>query len=189
MNIGMLLIIAVIAVTVIICVIASKSSSDETPTSQNREPETTVDPNSIQRPTPQHPSRRFKIAGLHNYCGYKDIGPISGELRNEPDNRYDKQAVMVIEANKEKLLGYIAKDEKAEYRKISQNQDRRPFVGYIEEFANEDGEARLFGVIRTYQGPADEIMTDMQNDWEFLHEAFSIKSYETRMQVLEQFKY
>lgn len=188
MNIGIVLII-IVAVTVLICVVASKSSKEETPTDQNKKSEATVDPKSIERPTPQHPSKRFRIAGLHNYCGIRDIGPISGELRNEPDNKHDKQAVMVIEANKEKLLGYIPKDEKAEYRKISQNQDRRPFVGYIEQFANEDGEIRLFGIIRTYQGTDDEIMPDIQNEWNFLHEAFSIKSYEVRMQVLEQFKY
>ena len=184
MNIGIVLII-IVAVTVLICIVASTSSKEEAPTV----PESTLDHNEIEIPTPQHPSRRFRIAGLHNYCGIRDIGPISGELRNEPDNKHDKQAVMVIEANKEKLLGYIPKDEKAEYRKISQNLDRRPFVGYIETFISEEGETRLFAVIRTYQGPEDEIMTDLQNDWKFLHAAFRIKSKEIRMQVLDQFKY
>ena len=143
-----------------------------------------------ERETPQSESKLFRIAGINNYCNYSDIGPISGELRNEPDNRYDKNAVMVLEANKNKLLGYIAKQDQPEYRKIANGEDRRPFVGYIEKFENEEGETRYFGVIRTYANEDEaEMMKDIQNDWDFLHAAFKIRSYNKRLDILNQFKY
>ena len=138
---------------------------------------------------PESPYKCFRIAGISNYCNRSDIGPISGELRKEPENRYDRNAVMILEANKEKLLGYIPKDHQSIYKKISGGKDRRPFVGFIDTYINEDGKTCLFGVIRTYSGEDDVVMNDAQNDWDFLHAAFRIKSHEERMEVLDKFKY
>lgn len=138
---------------------------------------------------PESPYKCFRIAGISNYCNFSDVGPISGELRKEPENRYDRNAVMILEANKEKLLGYIPKDHQSIYKKISEGKDRRPFVGFIDTYINEDGRTCLFGVIRTYSGEDDVVLNDAQNDWDFLHAAFRIKSYEKRMEVLDQFKY
>lgn len=138
---------------------------------------------------PESPYKCFRIAGINNYCDRSDIGPISGELRKEPENRYDRNAVMILEANKEKLLGYIPKDHQSIYKKISGGMDRRPFVGFIDTFINEDGRTCFFGVIRTYAGEDDVVMNDARNDWDFLHAAYRIKSHEKRMEVLDQFKY
>lgn len=182
-------IILIVAALILIYIIISMSSSQDNTESAEQDAvhqeEDLVDP-IITYPESEYES--FRIAGISKYCDESDIGPISGELRNEPENRYDKNAVMVIEANKEKILGYIPKDQKAEYKKISQGQDRRPFVGYIETFINEDGEQCVFGIIRTYSGEDDDVMNDAQNDWDFLHAAFRIKSYDKRMEVLDQFK-
>lgn len=138
---------------------------------------------------PQSEYKTFRIAGITNYCNRSDIGCISGELRKDPDNPYDKKAVMIIEANKEKLIGYISRNEKEQYLKFSNNLDRRPFVGYIETYINNEGRTTLYGIIRSYSGDDEIVMNDMQNDWEFLHEAFRIKDYEKRIEVLDRFKY
>lgn len=183
-------IIIIVAVLILIFIIVLMSSSkDETTTATQKtvhQQEELVEPILTY---PESPYRCFRIAGISNYCDMSDIGPICGELRNDPENKYDKSAVMVIEANKEKILGYIPKDQKADYKKISQGQDRRPFVGFIDTFINEDGKTCLFGVIRTYSGEDDVVMNDAQNDWDFLHAAFRIKSYDKRMEVLDKFKY
>ena len=179
--------IVLIAVLVFIGLVLSSGKQQPVKPQQN-EVKSEVSPRPIMT-YPESPYKCFRIAGISNYCNRSDIGPISGELMNDPDNRYDKSAVMIVEAHKEKIIGYIPKDQKAEYRKISEGQDRRPFVGYIERFTNEDGEQRLYGIIRTYSGDLDVIMSDMENDWSFLQAAFKIKSYDERIEVLNQYKY
>ena len=180
-----------ILATVVCLMISLKQGSAKTPEVQaNPAPVEIKDEQDPERRTPQSKSKYFRIAGIGNYASFADIGPISGELRKEPENKYDKKAVMVLEANREKLLGYIAKNDQPAYIEISEGKDHRPFVGYIEQFSNSEGEIRLFGVIRTYSNEdEDEMMQDMQNDWDFLHAAFKIKSYERRLDILEQFKY
>lgn len=183
-------IIIIVAALILIFIIVSMSSSNDKTTKVKQEAvhhqEEPVNPILTY---PESPYKSFRIAGISNYCDRSDIGPICGELRKDSENRYDRSAVMVIEANKEKILGYIPRDQKADYKKISQGQDRRPFVGYIETFINEEGQQCVYGVIRTYAGEEETVMEDAQNDWEFLNAAFRIKSYEKRIEVLNQFKY
>lgn len=148
--------------------------------------EVTVD---IERVFPISKTASFRIAGISHHCDRRDIGVISGELIDDPDNSYDKDAVMIADANKNQLLGYIAKDAKEEYREIAAGKTRMPFVGFIEQAKDDDGRAYLFGIVRTYSGDEDTVMADAQNDWDFLQKAFTVKRYDTRMNLLEQFKW
>lgn len=108
---------------------------------------------------------------------------------DDPKNPHDREAVMIVEANKTQLLGYIGRDEKSAYRKFADGHKRMPFVGFIEEYITDDGRACLFGVVRSYLGDEETVQKDADNDWEFLEKAFRIRSYEKRIEVLNQFKF
>lgn len=143
----------------------------------------------IDRIFPKSTTACFRIAGISHHCSRRDIGAISGELIDELDNAYDKNAVMIVDANKTQLLGYIAKEEKKEYRKIADGKARMPFVGFIEQYENCDGEMCLYGIVRIYAGDEETVMSDAQNDWDFIQGAFTIKSYEERIRMLDQLKW
>ncbi len=188
-----LILIAVFITLVVLAIISLKSADGNSSSNTTAEPtKQQDDAQELVGPILTYPASRykcFKIAGISNYCNFSDVGPISGELRKEPENRYDHNAVMIIDANKEKILGYIPKHQQVDYKMISQGMDRRPFVGYIDTFINEDGRRAIYGIIRTYSGEEDVVMEDAQNDWSFLHAVFRIRSHEKRQEVLEQFKY
>lgn len=186
-SIAIVALIAFVVLIIIMLISDAKSSSNTS--EPNKQQDDAQQPGLTTLTYPKSPYKCFRIAGINNYCDFSDVGPISGELRKEPENRYDRNAVMIIEANKEKILGYIPKHQQAEYKKISQGMDRRPFVGFIETFINEDGRRAIYGIIRTYSGKDDTVMDDAQNDWNYLHTAFAIKSHEKRQEALNQFKY
>lgn len=177
-----ILAIAVVCISVV-CIFASSPKAEDTTVIE--EPNT----EDIVRIPSESKSECFRIAGLSHHCSYSDIGPISGEMIDEPKNKYDSDAVMIVEANRTQLLGYIGRDEKRAYRKFADGRKRMPFVGFIERYVTEDGRTCLFGIVRTYLADEETIQKDGNNDWEFLEQAFKIKSYEKRMEVLNQFKY
>lgn len=180
----MIIIFIVIAVILLFVLIAFKSES------QSADPSQPLEPLEIpKRKEPVSASESFRIAGISEYCNLSDVGVISGELIDEPENRYDKDAVVIIDANKNQVLGYVSKNDKKAYRKIAQGKNRMPFVGYIESFVNEDGKTCVFGIVRTYAGDEETVLSDAQNDWDFLLSVFKIRSYEYRIYFLEQFKY
>lgn len=150
---------------------------------------TPMDDTVIERKNPISKTATFRIAGISHHCSRGDMGVISGEMIDEPTNPYDKDAVMIMDANKTQLLGYIARDEKRSYRRIADGKARMPFVGFIEQYENEDGEMRLFGIVRTYAGDEETVTADAQCDWEYLQHAFTVRDYEKRMELLDSFKY
>lgn len=177
----MIIILITIAVILLFVLIAFKSDS------QSAEP---LEPLEIpKRKEPVSTSESFRIVGISKYCTLSDVGIISGELIDEPENKYDKDAVVIIDANKNQVLGYVSKNDKKAYRKIAQGKNRMPFVGYIESFVNEEGKTCVFGIVRTYAGDEETVLSDAQNDWDFLQSVFKIRPYDSRMAFLEEFKY
>lgn len=143
-----------------------------------------------ERPQLTSDTRTFRIAGAMHNCSYGDIGPVSGQTIDDPNNKYDRNAVMVVDANTTTLLGYIAREDKAEYRKFANGRERMPFVGFVERFTTSDGEELLFGIIRIISNDdEDVVMEDANKEWEYLTKAFRIKDYDKRMEVLDRFKY
>jgi len=142
----------------------------------------------IERSQIKSRNEAFRIAGISHYCWPSDVGMISGECRNDPDNPYDKNAVMIIEANKEKIIGHISKQDQRRYRSLVGKGDRMPFIGYIEQFCNERDELTIFGVIRVYAGEEDDVIDDLNKDWDFLSKAFGVRDYDIRMNILDHFK-
>lgn len=181
------IVLAIVVVCISVVLLFSSSSSEDSGTKNPivEEPQ----PEKLIRTPGQCKSDFFRIAGISNYCDHRDIGLISGQMRDNPENEYDPNAVLIAEAHREQLLGYVAKNELKAYRNIAGKRTWMPFVGYIEQFTNEEGEVRLFGVVRTYAGEESAVMADAQKDWDFLVEAFKIRSYEKRMEVLDQFKF
>lgn len=142
-----------------------------------------------ERIYPKSKTVSFHIAGISNYCNRSDIGMICGETIDEPGNKHDKNAVMVVDANKEKLLGYISKKDKKEYRDIAEYNTRMPFIGFIETFENDFGKLSLFGIIKVYSGDEKTVDEDINNDWQYLRYCYTIRSYEERIEALNQFRY
>lgn len=91
-----------------------------------------------------------KIAGVQHHNGKKDIGGFLGYVCSEPNNPYDKNAIAVYR-NDNKLLGYISKDEVADYRKWSAKENL-PCVGFIK--ACDD--VPLFGKVKIIDTDKDE---------------------------------
>ena len=154
----------------------------------NEEPQETLETMpELKKPVSENDS--FKISGISHHCYRGDIGLVSGETIDDPENKYDKNAVMIVDANKEKILGYIAKGDQRRYRSLAKSRPRMPFVGYIEKYHNEEGEVCLFGVIRVYSNDnEDALMSDLNSDWDYLKHAFRIRAYQDRMDALDRFK-
>lgn len=181
-----MVIVIFLAIMVVVIVIYKLSKSP-----QNDKPEIETIPQmarEIERAQIESRNEAFRIAGISHYCGLSDIGRISGECRNDPDNPYDKNAVMIIEANKEKIIGHISRQDQRRYRSLVGKGDRMPFVGYIEQFCNERDELAIFGVIRVYAGEEDDVIDDLNKDWDFLGKTFSVRDYDIRMNILDHFK-
>lgn len=173
----------VVACISVVCIFASSPKTETTTVAED--PEVTE----IERIYPESKSEWFRIAGISHHCSRRDIGMISGEMIDDPKNPHDRDAVMIVEARRTQLLGYIGRDEKRAYRKFADGRKRMPFVGFIEEYITEDGRACLFGVVRSYSGDEETVQKDADNDWEFLEKAFRIRSYEKRMEALDRFKF
>lgn len=69
------------------------------------------------------------IAGTSHHCTIIECNAFVGFAVPEPNNKYDKNAVAILN-NKGKLLGYIAKKELKDFREWS-NCKTVPCVGYI----------------------------------------------------------
>ena len=77
------------------------------------------------------------IAGLPYHDTKSDVGGFTGWIANEPNNKYDKNA-MAIYNFQGHLLGYIPSTELKEYRRWCSGQTQ-PCMGYI---YIEEGEIR-----------------------------------------------
>lgn len=133
--------------------------------------------------------RHFKIAGLSYRCRKSDIGVIFGKVTYEPTNPHDRNAIAII-ANPyqkdEKLIGYIRKEDQATFKNFAYKEDVLPFTGFIEEFEL-DGKMTLFGKIKVYSGKEEDIETDMKKDIEYLAQAFAVRKYRERIELLDAF--
>ena len=181
-----MVIVIFLAIMIMVLVVYNLSKSPV-----NDKPETETIPQmarQIERAQIESRNEAFRIAGISHYCWPSDIGMISGECRNDPDNPHDKNAVMIIEANKEKIIGHISRQDQRRYRSLVGKGDRMPFIGYIEQFRNERDELTIFGVIRVYAGEEDDVIDDLNKDWDFLSKAFSVRDYDIRMNILDHFK-
>lgn len=181
MSAGFFILIALVLV-VVICLSVSKTNRD-------RENSQMTFEELPQREVSESVSTTFSIAGINHHSSKSDIGPVSGQTIYDQDNEYDRNAIMIVDANKSKMLGYIPKHEQQRYRKIAGSADRLVFVGYIEQFLNDRGVNMLMGVIRVYSGEEDIVMKDAQKDWDFLHSVFRIRDYEERRKALKQLEW
>lgn len=135
-------------------------------------------------------TRHFKIAGLTHRCTRSDIGIIMGKVTYEPTNPHDKNAIAVIvnpEQSDERVIGYIRKDDQATFMNFAYKETELPFIGFIEEFQTEDGRASLFGKIKVFSGKDEDIETDMAIDIKYLTDAFAIRRYSERIDLLDAF--
>ncbi len=94
----------------------------------------------------------FRVAGITHYCTTRDIGMIRGATFPDKSNPVDKGAIGIMsisDAGKQRLLGYIAKEDKARYKKLAGGAETRIFIGYIRTFEGEDAQG-IMGVIKVY---------------------------------------
>jgi hypothetical protein len=97
----------------------------------------------------------FRIAGISYRCGRSDVGMIRGVTFKDKSNTHDKTAIgidAVDDAGRQKLVGYISKDDKARYKKLVGDAELSPFIGYIRPFTDESGHSGVMGVIKVYAG-------------------------------------
>lgn len=174
-------IIIVIVVFVVFLVFYHKS--------QKEEPRTTRVSSDLKSATRKSViSRRFKIAGLSHRCTRKDIGIVMGKVGYDPTNEHDPNAIAIIaniEQPNEKLLGFIPRDSQATFANFAYKQQELPFLGFIEEFTNDEGRKMLFGKIKAYTGTDESIEAEMADDLKYLTIAFEEKSYNKRIEMLD----
>ena len=92
-----------------------------------------------------------KIAGVQHHSGKQDIGGFLGYVCSEPNNPYDKNAIAIYR-NDNKLLGYIPKDETADFRKWS-DKENLPCIGFIKA----GDEVPRFGKVKIIDTDKDEV--------------------------------
>lgn len=183
-TVAVLVIFSIVIMMLLLCPSSEKRDKETNETSNDE-----AIKNPIEKPTSESNTAFFRIAGISHHCSRYNIGLISGQTINDPGNKYDKKAVMIMDANKNCLLGYISKDDQTKYRKIAGSNERLPFIGYIEQFINDDCRQTLFGIIKVYQGDEDIVIDDINKDWDYLNYAIKIKSYEDRIKALDKFRY
>lgn len=119
----------------------------------------------------------FPIAGITYHCSKADIGMIRGVTFIDKNNPKDKKAIGIMaitDKGRQKLLGYIPKDQKKEYREFAGDEDMIPFIGYISTFEKEDYGMGLLGRIKLFNGEDCKAMYDeMIADTELLLGAFN----------------
>lgn len=134
-------------------------------------------------------SRRFRIAGLSYRCTRKDIGIVMGKVGYDPSNEHDPNAIAIIaniDQPNEKLLGFIKKEDQAHFGNLAYKEKELPFLGFIEDFENEEGKRMLFGKIRVYSGSESDVEADMANDLKVLTECFGQRNYKRRIMLLDE---
>lgn len=192
MNTSVIMILVAIAGVALIIYLATRETDTSMyPPSEEftREPEEQVSLKDLERKEVECPNEVFRIAGITHYCSWSDVGVISGEARRDPENEYDKKAVIIVEANKEKILGHIAKVDQPRFYKLVGQAKWIPFVGYIEDHTTEEGKDVIYGVIRVYMGDETIMMQNAERDWEYLQNAYRIKDLDDRAEALNRFKY
>jgi hypothetical protein len=191
MNTPVIILIVIISLTVIICLATRGSEKPMYPGSEEfeREAEEQVNLKDLKRKDIECYNEVFRIAGITHYCDNSDLGVISGEARRDPENKYDKKAVLIVDANKEKILGHIAREDQKRFYNLVGDAKWMPFIGYIEQFRTDDGRNTIYGVIRVYIGQEDIVMKNAEQDWEYLNKAYKIKDLDDRAEALDRFKY
>lgn len=133
----------------------------------------------------------FRIAGISRRCKSKDVGIIIGKTAYEPTNPHDRNAIVIIanpEQPDEKVLGYIPAQDQEHYNSyLAKGEPELPFVGFIEEFVNSDGENGIYGKIKVYSGEITDVEAAMKKDVQFLTKAFDERMYSRRMGILDEF--
>ncbi len=97
----------------------------------------------------------FNIAGITYYCNSSNVGMIRGLTFKDKNNPKDKSAIGIasIDDNgKQKLVGYIPKNDKPRYRKNAKTAEQCVFIGYIRSFTDTSGHRGLTGRIKVYTG-------------------------------------
>lgn len=73
-----------------------------------------------------------RIAGVRHHCKFRDVGGFLGYAVPDPDNPHDRDAVAILRADDNKLLGFIPAVGLRDYKKWSRGR-ALPCVGYIRE--------------------------------------------------------
>jgi len=76
---------------------------------------------------------RFRIAGTSYHCDSRDIGLVRGFSFPHKDNPKDKSAIGLCKLGtngEQKLIGYIAKEDKKRYKEFMEDAEQAPFIGY-----------------------------------------------------------
>lgn len=180
----MTILIIVLVTGILIFLLAKNESKANESKSQY-----TNDPRDYYKePSSRSNTRTFRIAGLTFRCTRKDIGIVMGKVGYDPGNKADPDAIAIIAdigLSTEKLLGYIPRDSQYAFRNLAKQKQELPFVGYIEEFKNDDNEWKLYGKIRVYNGQMSDVEKDMEEDLKALTKAFNENRYSTRMDLLD----
>lgn len=73
-----------------------------------------------------------RIAGVRYHCKFRDVGGFLGYAVPDPDNPHDRDAVAILRADDNKLLGFIPAVGLRDYKRWSRGR-ALPCVGYIRE--------------------------------------------------------
>lgn len=110
-----------------------------------------------------------KIAGVQYRNDVRDIGGFLGYVCSELTNKYDKNAIGIYR-NDDKLLGYIPKDEIADFRKWSEKENL-PCIGFIKD----GDEVTLHGKVKVIDGDKDETELEIVKFVKWLISKFGVK--------------
>ena len=118
----------------------------------------------------------FRIAGITNYCSKKNVGMIQGFAFSDKNNPVDKSAIALGAylgtAQISKIYGYIAREDKAKYKKFADGGIERPFFGYIREFVTSEGKTGIMGQVKFYKSEGRKTYQMMIDDAQLLEGVF-----------------
>lgn len=129
----------------------------------------------------------YPVAGITFHCSRADVGMVRGVTFNDENNPKDKTAVGILAiANngQQKLLGFIPKVEKKDYRKFAGDSAMLPFIGYISTFTTDTGETGLKARVKIFKGCGNGMYKDMVTTTRVLGGAF--KGYYGEQTLEEQ---
>lgn len=110
-----------------------------------------------------------KIAGVQYRNSAQDIGGFLGYISSEPENPHDKNAIAIYR-NDNKLVGYIPKDETANFREWS-GKENLPCIGFIKA-----GDAvPLFGKVKVIDSDSEETKLLIAKYVRWLVSTFGVK--------------
>lgn len=117
----------------------------------------------------------FRIAGITYHCGTRDVGLVRGISFPHRWNPKDKTAIGLCKLGsngEQKLIGYIAKEDKRRYKQFMEDAEQAPFIGYIKLFSMEGGESGICGMIKLYRGAGKNTYETMIKDTQTLTGVF-----------------